>query len=283
MLVPPYDIHRQIFLIRKFSGLNQIEMSKRLDITQGWLSKLESGMGEITVTQLIQLRKHFALSADDIVDGRIDYRELATRFGTRIALPEKYSSRPTLKMRALYGVIGLLEKETDARSAARQIRGLGFKPHLLAIPDLEINSKLLYDVMEICAGRGLLSRSGALREIARICLSPGALGKELNRFTDAGSPREVFTRFAELYHLFTVGSRVTVEPSNDTAAEIAIEPSEQFRDLLAQNPELSRLFWEYTQVLLKEYTRWAAGRELSVVRAAESGSETATRYEVELA
>mgnify|MGYP000075101405 CR=1 FL=1 len=84
MLLPPYLLHERVRLIRLYSGMNQSEMARMLGMTQGWLSKLESGSSELTAEQLFLIRKHFQLSADAVMDGLIPYGDLSRKFGASI-------------------------------------------------------------------------------------------------------------------------------------------------------------------------------------------------------
>lgn len=273
MLIPPYTIHRQIYLIRKFSGLNQIEMAKRLEITQGWLSKLESGMGDVTVSQLLALRKHFQLSADDVVDGTIDFLSLAKRFDNSVTLPSKYSDGARNRIRMIYGLVGSYERKFGSRTAVRMLRKLGIKPHFLADPQLLINWRLVLDVISACNEKSLFSDREAAREVARINLSAGTLGAKYQEMSNCKSPQEALSHYGKIIPLFSDDGQFEVKHAEANCAQLEVRHAAEFIAGIRKHPELLAALQEYNAQVISEVLQFGRANLAGITPEPDSDDE----------
>ena len=64
-------IGRHIRRIREERELNQVEFSKALDITQGYLSKVENGQVKPNFKLIQGLRKKFQIDLNEIIDQKV--------------------------------------------------------------------------------------------------------------------------------------------------------------------------------------------------------------------
>ena len=103
------DLFEQIYLVRKFSGQPQVKFARALGITQGWLSKLENGQGEVNASLLLAFRSKYGISADQFLDGTINYRELAEKFGNKSLVAKQYNEGPQWAAKAFWGLLVALE------------------------------------------------------------------------------------------------------------------------------------------------------------------------------
>jgi transcriptional regulator with XRE-family HTH domain len=62
-------LHKIIKQIREDSNLNQVEFSKTLGVSQGYISKIEAGLSKsINIKVLIVLRKVYNLDINNILE-----------------------------------------------------------------------------------------------------------------------------------------------------------------------------------------------------------------------
>lgn len=147
-VIPPLSIPNRIRAIRYFSGLNQTELSKLLECSQGTVSKLENGELEPTAFHLVRMREVFGISIDAIVDGLIPYRAIAERFANSHLLPPRYARGAATKMKFLYPLFRAFEMRHGKEKLIAELQRLGVKSSVLAEPELLVNAGLFHDVID---------------------------------------------------------------------------------------------------------------------------------------
>jgi transcriptional regulator with XRE-family HTH domain len=147
-VIPPLSIPNRIRAIRFFSGLNQTELSKLLECSQGTISKLENGELEPTAFHLVRMREVFGISIDAIVDGLIPYRSIAERFSNTHLLPPRYARGAATKMKFLYPLFRAFELKHGKDKLIAELQRLNVKASAIAEPELLVNAGLFHDVIE---------------------------------------------------------------------------------------------------------------------------------------
>jgi transcriptional regulator with XRE-family HTH domain len=148
-LVPPLPIPDRIRAIRFFSGINQTDLSKLLECSQGTVSKLENGELEPTAFHLVRMREVFGVSIDAIVDGLIPYRAIAERFSNSSLLPARYARGASTKMKILYPLIRTFELHHGVERLVKELQKIGLKPAVFSEPELLVSNNAFYDLIEI--------------------------------------------------------------------------------------------------------------------------------------
>lgn len=67
IVVSHQEIGERIKLLRQDKGMTQVELAKRLEITQSNLSAIERGVRGVTVNQVVRLARGLGASTDDIL------------------------------------------------------------------------------------------------------------------------------------------------------------------------------------------------------------------------
>jgi transcriptional regulator with XRE-family HTH domain len=153
-LIPPLSIPDRVRAIRYFSGLNQTELSKLLECSQGTISKLENGELEPTAFHLVRMREVFGVSIDAIVDGLIPYRGIAERFSNSALLPPRYARGAATKLKFLYPLVRAFEQRHGHSRLQKEIVKLGLKPAVFAEPELLVSSHAFHDLIEVYRENG---------------------------------------------------------------------------------------------------------------------------------
>ncbi len=164
-IIPPLSIPDRIRAIRFFSGLNQTELSRLLECSQGTVSKLENGELEPTAFHLVRMREVFGVSIDAIVDGLIPYRAIAERFSNTSLLPTRYARGAATKIKFLYPLVRAFEVRVGGEKLCKHLQTIGIKPALLADPELLVSSLLYQDLIEIYRETGGSEVRDLLREV----------------------------------------------------------------------------------------------------------------------
>lgn len=153
-VIPPLSIPNRIRAIRYFSGLNQTELSRLLECSQGTVSKLENGELEPTAFHLVRMREVFGISIDAIVDGLIPYRAIAERFANSQLLPSRYARGAGTKMKFLYPLFRTFEIRHGKEKLLIDLQKLNVKPSVIAEPELLVNATLFHDLIDAYRKRG---------------------------------------------------------------------------------------------------------------------------------
>lgn len=169
-LVPPLPIPERIRAIRFFSGLNQTDLSKLLECSQGTVSKLENGELEPTAFHLVRMREVFGISIDSIVDGLIPYRGIAERFSNSSLLPPRYARGAATKLKFLYPLVRAFENRHGIEKVLKEIQKLGLKAAAFAEPELLVSSQTFHDLIEIYREQGNADAKVFLNEV-QLCVS----------------------------------------------------------------------------------------------------------------
>lgn len=102
------DIGERIKVLRQERGMTQVELARRLEITQSNLSAIERGARGVTVNQVVRLAKALGVSTDEIL-----LAEKAPRPGRR---PKKRLMQRLLRVQEL--------SESDQRILLQLLEGL---------------------------------------------------------------------------------------------------------------------------------------------------------------
>ncbi len=163
--IPPLPIHDRLRAIRFFAGLNQSELSKLLECSQGTISKLENGELEPTAFHLIRLRQVFGVSIDAIIDGLIPYRVIAERFVNSGLLPSRYLRGAATKLKFLYPLVRAFEIRFGTERLFDELARVGVKSAVLAEPELLVSPVFFQDLIEIYREAGTVATKEFLADV----------------------------------------------------------------------------------------------------------------------
>lgn len=166
-VIPPLSIPDRVRAIRFFSGLNQTDLSKMLECSQGTISKLENGELEPTAFHLVRMREIFGVSIDAIVDGLIPYRGIAERFSNSSLLPARYARGAATKLKFLYPLVRAYEQRFGKAKLLRALQHLGMKAAAFAEPELLVSSHVFYDLVELYREAGATDAKEFLNDVQR--------------------------------------------------------------------------------------------------------------------
>lgn len=164
-VIPPLAIPERIRAIRYFSGLNQTELAKLLECSQGTVSKLENGELEPTAFHLVRMRQVFGISIDAIVDGLIPYRAVSERFSNSSLLPSRYARGAGTKLKFLYPLVRAFEIRYGYERFLRELQKIGVKPAIFAEPELLVSSAFFHDLVEIYRETGPVEAKAFLGDV----------------------------------------------------------------------------------------------------------------------
>lgn len=132
--------------LRKYYSINQIELAKILNVTQGSVSKIESGTLEISATQWIILCEKFDVSPYSMMGGGfLDIGISSPKQSFKI--PKKYLVHTCIKNRFLSPILFHLKNELTEIALVNILNALGIKLEYFLIVDNKINLVFLVDFL----------------------------------------------------------------------------------------------------------------------------------------
>lgn len=169
--VPPLTNAGRIWALRKWAGMGQVQFSKGLGITQGCLSKIEQGQFDLTLEQLLCLRKVTGITADEFLDGLINYPAVAKRCGNTEWKKSRFLIGAQLPIRSLFPLILHLESFFDEKQLMAYWKKTGFPTYFLAAPTLKVSSETFWDLVGEAQNSGVFDHSGPWEEFVKLVLS----------------------------------------------------------------------------------------------------------------
>ncbi len=152
--VAPFPGGQIIRVLRKLSGLTQIDMAKLLKTTQGQISKIESGEFNLDIDHLLALRTYFDISCDEIVDGEVPWDQIAYRYKFSPSLDKKYKGSD-IKVSSLYDVIVKLEEKMGAQLLRKWLSSKKIDPTLFCGISYLVDNSLATTLYEKAKSEGI--------------------------------------------------------------------------------------------------------------------------------
>jgi transcriptional regulator with XRE-family HTH domain len=167
-----YTTAQRLRLLRFFSGKNQSELSEILGVTQGWLSKLESGEGDLSARQCLAIREQFGIPVDAFLDGVIDWLAISQRFSHPVPIPLRFRLGAKSEIRLVRGLIGFLAEKLGEETVKEECQRLKFRPELLASVSVRVNLQLFIDWVGVGLRHSLLKSAADWERVAQLTLTP---------------------------------------------------------------------------------------------------------------
>jgi len=126
--------------VRKFHGLKQIEFCMKLNLTQGTLSKIESGTLDITAAQWMKLCSEFNVDPNSLFIGRLNLASsrlspelLSAKRVNGFLIPDDFSREMGSSVRIAYPFIRMLENKYGFEYSRNFLESLGFDPDYFVV------------------------------------------------------------------------------------------------------------------------------------------------------
>lgn len=246
-LLPPYDPHLVLRLIRYFSGVRQEKLASILGVSQGWISKLEKGMGDLTAADIQHLRDFFGITADGLLDGWIDFESIRSKFGTRPRIPKKHLSGAGSRVRLLYGLVAILEKKLGQIEVIDCFKRQHIPIEILANPKQIISIHLFFSLIEFAEQKlGTLDNEFWSRVASETLMPYGPIPSLAEE--GARSLHRLLNSFREI----TSDLSFEIEDENSPNIEVQVRLSSSTEKIIEQKPSLKDGILAFATALVKD-------------------------------
>jgi transcriptional regulator with XRE-family HTH domain len=160
---------------RKSLGMTQKDLSHKLSISQGALSKLESGLLIPSVHQWFEVCGQLGVPADSHIYGYVDRLEPA-QFNAQVVetpfqLKPQYRTLAASTSRSIYPILKWVEKKLGYDKTEELIKSMGVDPDYFTDLSLPISFRFISDLVEILIQEGHLPKS-QLTNLAQAVTQP---------------------------------------------------------------------------------------------------------------
>lgn len=255
--LPPHGSPKLIYYIRNFCGLNQVEMSQLLGNTQGWLSKMEQGIGEVrfNLEQWKALKVNLDISIDHLVLGQVPYKKLLKNYKYASFLPHQYSQNSNTVIKTTYPILMLLVDALGEVETFSILKKLKLEDYHFVEPSLPINSDMLLDLFNIAINLGILTDQPAtLSRLVKHAVDPKVFGEQFIRLDTAKNDiRTNFTKFLNIIYIQNGLESALDLSTAENVLRLNLPRPSHTRKGIAEN--LTNIFAKYTSSLFAEINK----------------------------
>ena len=150
--------------LRKYHGYQQASFCKFLNIQQGTLSKIESGLLSINATVWIDICMKFKINPEAIITGRIEQVEdlplkLRNELVGNMKVKKRYTRNMGSTVRTVYPLINFLRNQIGMEITNEMLKYLGAPPEYFVIQNLPISILFIQDLVAEISKLGLIDQN----------------------------------------------------------------------------------------------------------------------------
>lgn len=188
--------------LRKYHGYQQASFCRFLNIQQGTLSKIESGLLSINATVWIDICMKFKINPEAIVSGRIELMEnlplkLRQEPLGNIKINKKYTHNMGSTVRTVYPLINFLRHRIGLKKTNELVKGLGVDPEYFVIQNLPINILFIQDLFLEIVSLGLIDQD-SVKSLLEYADSGEVHKFALSNILVNDHPEQNFKRFTKI-------------------------------------------------------------------------------------
>ena len=207
--------------LRKYYGINQVQLSQIIGVSQGTMSKLEAGILDLSATQWVFLCQKYNLDPTIISTGRIEAFDnikinpnSSEKFGN-FKINKRYQYLMGSTNRAVYPFVKFLERKAGEKKTQEFFKAIKVDRDYFTIQNLPINILIIEDIFNYLIKLGLVSTSN-VGEILNMVPASEVHEHILSQLNKNAEPDRNFKKFTKsISDLYEVNSEYTFEGDKD--------------------------------------------------------------------
>jgi len=252
------NLARVMRAARKQMGMNQIELSKRLGISQAKLSKVENALNVPTAVEWINFCLMAGISPDSIKTGFIESLTPAKLRSTPVEngfdVPAHYASMRGSKVRAMLPLMRYFEASYGPAKLKAFLKEKRLDPDFFVNLDNQLNINFSLDLMRVLVSDGKLKAKGfaPMVQAATESALHGGLARFYEKQNDSISLLDTLLAQARKYECNTSYS---IESQTATQFDLSIAPEEHLQYFkYKDDPVLENAVCEYKKAYFGRFT-----------------------------
>lgn len=207
--------------LRKYYGINQVQLSQIIGVSQGTMSKLEAGILDLSATQWVYLCQKYKLDPTIISTGRIEAFDnikidpnSTKKFGN-FKVNKRYQYLMGSTNRTVYPFVKFLERKAGIEKANEFFKGIKVDKDYFSIQNLPINILIIEDIFSYLLKLGLISLNN-VGDILNMVPASEVHEHILSDLQKSSEPDRTFKKFTRsLSDLYEVNSIYEFEGESD--------------------------------------------------------------------
>jgi len=250
--------------IRKAAGVSQTDLGNLIAIHQTAVSRVESGDQNLIPSQLLKIAHYFGVYADDILSGRVNFNDVALRFGKAPELPPRYQLWPFSKMREFLPTRLFLEKTQGDATVRKLFGSLELDGLLYLAPDATIGVQCHIDVLRQSIKKRYISLESiqAIVDHSRTKYVQGFLHQ---LYESQISPINLIQTFLLNEHHYEKNFDYQIDELSPGALTLSIKPSKHMEHIPYKDETLGDFLCQYRKTYLKDFPRYIGLPSLNLI------------------
>lgn len=207
--------------VRKYYGINQVQLAQIIGVTQGTLSKLESGLLALSATQWVSLCQRYGLDPAIISTGRIEafdavkLNPISSATYGNFKVNKRYQYLMGSTNRTVYPFIKFLERKASPEKVTEFFKGIKVDRDYFTVQNLPINILIIEDILAYLIKLGLISNSN-VGELLSVVPASEVHEHLLKQMKLNSAPDKSFKSFTKsISSLYEVNSNYSFEGDKD--------------------------------------------------------------------
>lgn len=212
--------------LRKYHGINQVQLSQIIGVSQGTMSKLEAGILDLSATQWVYLCQKYNLDPTIISTGRIEAFDnikidpnCSNSYGN-FKINKRYQYLMGSTNRTVYPFIKFLERKAGPEKTNEFFKAIKVDRDYFSIQNLPINILIIEDIFNYLVKLGLIS-IGNVGEILKMVPASEVHEHILSQLSKSSEPDKTFKKFTKsISDLYEVNSHYEFEGNDDCFVKV---------------------------------------------------------------
>ncbi len=221
---------RLLRAVRKMKGLPQKEVCQSLNLTQGTLSKIESGILMPRINLWFDFCGYYDIDPNSYYIGVIDnFKTLKTKDVTKVGLftiPNEIGYSSSIGVRSIASYIKLLEFNISNDVFLDFCKDCNIDPDYFLGFDNTINYNFEFKLIELLVKKRILTAS-KMSKLSKAIENPEMSGVMLKNFESFKTPEKSLKYFLKNYNKYNSGLNLEIEEEKNNSLIVHVAPKEE--------------------------------------------------------
>ncbi|MEW6058231.1 MAG: helix-turn-helix transcriptional regulator [Bdellovibrionota bacterium] len=250
--------------MRKYAKISQAELGKLISVHQTAISRIESNEQSLAPEQLRVISKFFGVSLDDLMLNRINYWDIAKRFGQPPPFADRYRQLPFSRVRELLPLLFFLNQEKGHDFTQKLLSEYEMESFLFLNPDQPIGVNCYLDLLRHSLNRKLLSESN-FNELINQTRLESVHGFLHAIYVEQTSPLSLVQSRILNSHLYEKNFKHEIQTLTQNRMEIFVAPEHHMKGVDYKDRILGDFLCRYKKSYLQQFPKYIGESPIELI------------------